>query len=145
MPEGVEVDVKLLEEIRGFPEPARRKLETGYGIDSAEAFFAGAITNPAGMALAIDAEPARIVGGISPAQAGDAARAGIAVHPRVLQRLRQLVDHMGGRRRVRVAHAEVDHVLAAGSRRRLHGIVVDGTFLAGRSSGGRVEEVSAPY
>jgi hypothetical protein len=60
MPEGAEVDVKLLEEIRAFPEPARRKLETKYGIDSAEAFFASAINNPAGMALAIDAEPAEV-------------------------------------------------------------------------------------
>jgi 16S rRNA C967 or C1407 C5-methylase (RsmB/RsmF family) len=52
--------VKLLEEIRAFPEPMRRKLETRYGIDSAEAFFASAINNPAGMALAIDADPAEV-------------------------------------------------------------------------------------
>ncbi len=60
MPEGVEVEVKLLEEIRAFPEPARRKLEAEYGIDSAEAFFGVALTNPAGMALALDTEPAEV-------------------------------------------------------------------------------------
>jgi hypothetical protein len=52
--------MKLLEEIRAFPEPARRKLETQYGIDSAESFFAQALDNPAGMALAIDADPAEV-------------------------------------------------------------------------------------
>ena len=56
----MEVIVKLLEEIRAFPDPMRRKLETGYGIDSAEAFFASAINNPAGMALALDTEPAEV-------------------------------------------------------------------------------------
>jgi hypothetical protein len=57
---GVEVDVRLLEEIRAFPEPMRRKLETRYGIDSAEAFFGIALRNPAGMALALDTEPAEV-------------------------------------------------------------------------------------
>ncbi len=52
--------MKLLEEIRAFPEPARRKLEAEYGIDSAEAFFGVAVTNPAGMAKAIDASPAEV-------------------------------------------------------------------------------------
>ena len=52
--------MKLLEEIRAFPEPMRRKLEAGYGIDSAEAFFGVALTNPDGMALALDTEPAEV-------------------------------------------------------------------------------------
>ena len=60
MLEGVEAEVKLLEEIRAFPEPARPKLETEYGIDSAESFFAVALTNPAGMALSLDTEPAEV-------------------------------------------------------------------------------------
>src|ERR1700677_541608 len=60
MLEDVEVIVKLLEEIRAFPEAARRKLQTGYGIDSAEAFFGVALTNPAGMALALDTDPAEV-------------------------------------------------------------------------------------
>ena len=60
MPEGVEVEVKLLEEIRAFPEPMRRKLGAEYGIDSAEAFFGVALGNPAGMALALGTEPAEV-------------------------------------------------------------------------------------
>jgi hypothetical protein len=56
----VEVEVKLLEEIRAFPEPMRRKLEAEYGIDSAESFFGVALTNPAGMAKALDTEPAEV-------------------------------------------------------------------------------------
>ena len=60
MLEGMEVEVKLLEEIRAFPVSVRRKLETEYGIDSAEAFFGVAITNPAGMAKALDTEPAEV-------------------------------------------------------------------------------------
>jgi hypothetical protein len=60
MLEGVEVELKLLEEIRAFPEAARRKLQTEYGIDSAESFFGVALTNPAGMALALDTDPAEV-------------------------------------------------------------------------------------
>ena len=52
--------MKLLEEIRAFPEPMRRKLEAEYGIDSAESFFAHALDNPAGMAKAIGASPAEV-------------------------------------------------------------------------------------
>jgi hypothetical protein len=60
MPDGAEVEVKLLEEIRAFPDPVRRKLEAEFGIDSAESFFGVALTNPAGMALALDTEPAEV-------------------------------------------------------------------------------------
>jgi hypothetical protein len=56
----VEVEVKLLEEIRAFPDPVRRKLEAEFGIDSAEAFFAHALDNPAGMAQALGIVPAEV-------------------------------------------------------------------------------------
>ncbi len=56
----VEVEVKLLEDIRAFPKPVRRKLETQFGIDSAESFFACALDNPAGMAQALDVVPAEV-------------------------------------------------------------------------------------
>jgi hypothetical protein len=52
--------MKLLEEIRTFPDPLRRKLETAFGIDSAESFFAHALDNPAGMARALETEPAEV-------------------------------------------------------------------------------------
>jgi hypothetical protein len=45
--------VKLLEEIPTFPAKVRRTLESEYGIDSAEAFFASALDNPKGMAAAL--------------------------------------------------------------------------------------------
>jgi hypothetical protein len=54
------VDVKLLEEIRAFPDPLRRRLESGYGIDSAEAFFSHALDNPDGMAQALDIDRAEL-------------------------------------------------------------------------------------
>jgi hypothetical protein len=60
MPEAVEAGMKLLEEIRAFPDPARRKLEAGYGIDSAESFFAHALDNPAGMAQALGVDAAEV-------------------------------------------------------------------------------------
>ncbi len=52
--------MKLLEEIRPFPKPMRLKLETQFGIDSAESFFAHALDNPAGMAQALDVVPAEV-------------------------------------------------------------------------------------
>lgn len=52
--------MKLLEEIRAFPDPVRRKLEAGYGIDSAESFFAHALDNPVGLARALDIVPAEV-------------------------------------------------------------------------------------
>jgi hypothetical protein len=60
MLDSVEVEVKLLEEIRSFPDPVRRKLEAEFGIDSAESFFAHAVDNPAGMAQALDTVPAEV-------------------------------------------------------------------------------------
>jgi hypothetical protein len=45
--------VRLLEEIPSFPDRTRRTLETQFGIDSAEAFFASALDNPDGMAAAL--------------------------------------------------------------------------------------------
>jgi hypothetical protein len=56
----MEVEVKLLEEIRAFPEPVRRKLEAEFGIDSAESFFAHALDNPTGMARALGTVPAEV-------------------------------------------------------------------------------------
>ena len=52
--------MKLLEEIRAFPDPVRRRLEAGFGIETAESFFAHALDNPAGMAQALDIDPAEV-------------------------------------------------------------------------------------
>ena len=61
-----------------------------------------------------------VVGGDRPAQPGNAARGRIAVGPGVADGLDQLVDDVGRRRAVRVAHAEVDDVLAGRPRPVLH-------------------------
>jgi hypothetical protein len=67
-----------------------------------------------GFALGIELDPEapRVVAGDRLAQAGNAARGRVAMDPGVLNRLDQLVDHVPGRRLVRVAHAEVDDVVA---------------------------------
>jgi hypothetical protein len=45
--------VKLLQEIASFPERARKLLETQYGIESAEAFYAHAVKDRAGLRAAL--------------------------------------------------------------------------------------------
>ena len=45
--------MKLLEEIAGFPESERQRLETQYHITTAEAFFEHAARNAAGMKKAL--------------------------------------------------------------------------------------------
>ena len=56
------------------------------------------------------AEAPRVIGGLRLAQAVDAARGRIAVGARLAERLLELLQHMGRRRQVRIAHAEVDDV-----------------------------------
>ena len=55
----------------------------------------------------------RIVAGLGAAQAGNAARGGIAVRARIAHHLAQFVDDGLRRRQVGIAHAEVDDVGAA--------------------------------
>jgi hypothetical protein len=52
--------VKLLEEIPTFPAKARRTLESEYGIDSAEAFYANATHNPDSMATGLHSDRAEV-------------------------------------------------------------------------------------
>ena len=72
-----------------------------------------------GLGVEAHAEAAGVVGRPGAAQAGDAARGRVAVGLRVARRLDQLVDDVGRRRQVRVAHAEVDDVATGGARLRL--------------------------
>ena len=67
-------------------------------------------------------EAAAVVAGERAAQAGDALAGRIAVGSRVLHRLDQLRHDVRRRGAVGVAHAEVDDVLAAGTRSRLGGV-----------------------
>ena len=47
--------MKLLEEIRLFPKSARAILESQYGIETAEQFYANAVRNPEGIQEALKA------------------------------------------------------------------------------------------
>jgi hypothetical protein len=86
--------VKLLEEIPTFPGPARRILESEFGIDSAEAFYANATHNTDGMAVGLRSDRAevdrliKIVEGYLPADYAERCRnpierpRGLVVDPR---------------------------------------------------------------
>ena len=60
--------------------------------------------------IELHAEPAAVIGGLGAAQAGDALRGRIAVGARLAECVLELLDHMGGRRQVGIAHAEIDDV-----------------------------------
>ena len=66
----------------------------------------------------LDAEAAPVEVGGGQAELGDPARGRVAMISRLLRRLDQLLDGELGRRQVRVAEAEVDHVLALPAERR---------------------------
>jgi hypothetical protein len=52
--------VKLLQEITSFPAAARATLARDYGIESAEAFYAHAVKDPAGLRAALGISPAEL-------------------------------------------------------------------------------------
>ncbi len=72
------------------------------------------------LGIDLDAEAARVIGGLRLAQPRDAARRRIAVGVGLGRDLGELGDDVRRRRAVGVAHAEVDDVLAARACRRLH-------------------------
>ena len=75
-----------------------------------------------GLALGIDRHPEAplVIARDRAPQPANAARVRIAVRLRILHRLDELRDDMGRRGGVRIAHAEIDDVLAGRARRRLH-------------------------
>jgi hypothetical protein len=80
--------MKLLEEIAGFPEPARMRLETQYHITTAEAFFEHAARNAAGLRKALRVSAVefdrlvRLVEAHLPAGFADRCRQPAPQHPR---------------------------------------------------------------
>ena len=52
--------MKLLEEIPTFPANVRQRLESEYGIESAEAFYANATQSPEGMATVLQSDRAEV-------------------------------------------------------------------------------------
>ncbi len=73
-----------------------------------------------GVGIDADVEAPFVIGRMGPAQTGNAARVRIAVGAPVARHLDQLFDDMLRRRLVRIAHAEIDDVLAGRAGARLH-------------------------
>ncbi len=84
-----------------------------------KAFLGAQRRHHLGFRIEFDAEAPLVIGGLGSPQAGDAARRRIAIGPRLAQRFLQLLDHMGRRRQIRIAHPEVDNISAGVPRGRL--------------------------
>ena len=80
-----------------------------------EAFLRAERRDDLRLGIELHAEPARVIAGLRAPQPGDALRGGIAVGARLADRLDQLVEHVLGRRQIRIAHAEIDDVGAGGA------------------------------
>ena len=87
--------------------------------------------------IQLHVEPALVVGGQRAAQPGDALADAVAVAARVLHRLDHLGDDVRRGRLIRIAHAQIDDVVAGGPRLRL-GVVHLGEHV-GRQAADAVE------
>ncbi len=87
-----------------------------------EAFLGAQRRNHLGIGIERHAEAALVIGRHRLAQALDAPRSRIAVRFRIARGFAQFVDDMLGRRHVRVAHAEIDDVVARRARLRLEAV-----------------------
>jgi hypothetical protein len=72
--------------------------------------------NNLGIRVQLDAETAGIIGGLRAAKARNALGGRIAVGARVLHDLAQFIDHRLRRRKIRIAHAEIDDISSTRSR-----------------------------
>ena len=63
--------------------------------------------------IELHAKAARIIGGLRAAQPRNALGRRVAIGARLADRLLDLLDDMGGRRQIGIAHAEIDDVGAA--------------------------------
>ena len=98
------------------PGPIGHQHEMGqslFGADHRHALAVG-IHAHAAVALVPLGDPA--------AQVGQPARSRVAVIARVARRVADLVDHVIGRGQVRIAHAQIDHVLTGAPRGVLEGV-----------------------
>ena len=75
-----------------------------------EAFLGAQRGDDLGLRIELHAEAALVIGGLGAPQPRNAAGRRIAVGAGLADGLLQLLDHMLGRRQVRIAHAEVDDV-----------------------------------
>jgi len=74
------------------------------------------------LGIELDAETAGIVIGLRPAQPRNALGLGITMRIGLARHLAQLVDHMLGRRKIRIAHAQIDNIFTGRSGRCTHRI-----------------------
>ena len=84
-----------------------------------EAFLGAERGDDLGVRIELHAEAPRVIGRLRAAQAGNALGRRIAVGARLAERLLQLLDDVGRRRQVRIAHAEIDDVGAGVASGRL--------------------------
>ncbi len=98
---------------------ARRGNRSG---EAGEAFLRSHGDDDFRLGVEIDAEAASVIIGLCPAEARNTLGLRIAMRARLLRHFHQLVDDMSGGREIRVAHAEVDNVLASRARRCPHRI-----------------------
>ena len=87
--------------------------------DIGESFLGAERGDDLRVGVELHPEAARVISGLRPAQTVNAARGRIAVGAGIAHGLDQLGDDMWRRRHVRVAHAEINDVLAARARFRL--------------------------
>ena len=87
--------------------------------DVGEAFLGAERRDDLGVGIELHAEAAGVIAGLGAAQPGDALGGGITVGARPSDGVLELVDHMGRRRQIGIAHAEIDDVGPGIARRRL--------------------------
>ena len=75
-----------------------------------KAFLGAQRGDDLGFGIELHAEAALVIFRLRQPQLGNAARGRIAVGARLAQRLLELLDDMGGRRQIGIAHAEIDDV-----------------------------------
>ncbi len=81
--------------------------------DIGETFLRTQRGDDLGVGIELHAEPARIIGRLGAPQSRYSLRRRITVGARLADHFLELFDHMGGRRQIGIAHAEIDDIGAA--------------------------------
>ncbi len=84
-----------------------------------EAFLGAQGRDDLGLRVELHAEAALVIGCLGPAKTDNTLGGRIAIGAWLAKRLLELLDHMLGRRQVRIAHAEVDDIGSRIARGRL--------------------------
>jgi hypothetical protein len=78
--------------------------------DVSETFLGAERGDDLRLGIELHAEAAVVVGSLRTTQSGNSARGRVAVCTRLAECLLELLDHVRGRRQIRIAHAEIDDV-----------------------------------